>query len=418
MNFWILQTGEPLPLDNRGLRPMRAINLSNCLIAKGHSVVLWSSNFDHFTKTHRYSGSKRIRVSDKLEVQLVNSSGYKSNISFARLFDHFQLGLNLWRLMRKEKKPDLAFVGYPPIETAWIMTRFLRKSSVPVVLDVKDSWPDVLARGIPKLFRPLAKFLLFPYYAIMHSTFRKSTFISSISPDYLSWALKVSNREKSKQDRVNYLSSMNLKFSHAEISDAENYWNSRAIYDDGKLRISYVGSLTSSLNFDRVLEAAGCLNVEFVIAGSGPTEKEIIEDSSKLSNVVFPGRVSAAQASVLAQRSTALLAPYDDLDDFQISLPNKFLDAMMHGRPIITSLSGFPKNFIETNGIGRHYSNSKAGSLTNLIKDLSINASEVIQMGNKAKKLFEGTFSGEIVYSKLVESLEEIVLDEQFSSTT
>lgn len=409
MNFWILQTGEPLPLDNSGLRPMRAINLSNALIAKGHSVVLWSSDFDHFTKTHRYGRSQRIRVSSKLEVQLVHSSGYKSNISLARLFDHLQLGWNLWRLMRRENKPDLAFVGYPPIETAWIMTRFLKKFSIPVILDVKDAWPDVLARGIPQPFRPLAKLLLIPYYSMMYTTFRGSTYISSISPDFLNWALKVANREKSEYDRVNYLSSMTMNFSNAEVINARSYWDSQAIFDDGKLRFSYIGSLTDSLNFDRILEAARDLNIEFVIAGTGPAEKKFLENSSKLSNVVFSGKVSTVQASVLAERSTALLAPYDDLDDFQISLPNKFLDAMMHGRPIVTSLFGYPKIFIETNEIGKHFSNSEEGSLTNLIKILSKDTSDVIQMGLNAQKLFEATFKGEIVYSKLVDSLEEII---------
>ena len=32
MKIWILQTGEPLHIDKSGLRPMRAMNLSNALI--------------------------------------------------------------------------------------------------------------------------------------------------------------------------------------------------------------------------------------------------------------------------------------------------------------------------------------------------------------------------------------------------
>ena len=50
MKVWILQTGEPLQIDNSGLRPMRAINLSNILIEKNHNVVIWSTDFDHFFK--------------------------------------------------------------------------------------------------------------------------------------------------------------------------------------------------------------------------------------------------------------------------------------------------------------------------------------------------------------------------------
>ena len=90
---------------------------------------------------------------------------------------------------------------------------------------------------------------------------------------------------------------------------------------------------------------------------------------------------------------------------------------MMFGRPMITSLSGFPKKFIELNDIGRFYSNSEKGSLTSLIKSLSLNKSEVIQMGITARKLFEETFGGDIVYSKLVDNLEEIFLYDQKTGT-
>jgi hypothetical protein len=58
MKVWILQTGEPLPIDANGLRPMRAMNLTKSLIDHGHEVILWSSNFDHFSKSHRLALGK------------------------------------------------------------------------------------------------------------------------------------------------------------------------------------------------------------------------------------------------------------------------------------------------------------------------------------------------------------------------
>ena len=57
---WILQTGEPLPTDKDFSRPMRAINLSNKLIEKGHKVILWSSSFNHHNKEHRSNDYKNL----------------------------------------------------------------------------------------------------------------------------------------------------------------------------------------------------------------------------------------------------------------------------------------------------------------------------------------------------------------------
>ena len=86
---WIFQTGEPLQIDDVDSRPMRAINLSNSLIKKGHEVVLWSSDYFHQKKKHRYGEYQNIKVSDKLEIRLLSSRGYSRNIGLGRLIDHF-----------------------------------------------------------------------------------------------------------------------------------------------------------------------------------------------------------------------------------------------------------------------------------------------------------------------------------------
>ena len=64
MKVWILQTGEPLQIDKNISRAMRAMNLSSTLVNRGHQVTLWSANFDHFTKRHRYKKSKTINLND------------------------------------------------------------------------------------------------------------------------------------------------------------------------------------------------------------------------------------------------------------------------------------------------------------------------------------------------------------------
>ena len=128
MNVWIFQTGEPLHSDNGNPRPMRAMNLANTLVTKGHNVVIWSSGFYHQKKIQRAKLYKKIFISKKLEIRLIPSPGYKKNISIQRLFDHFKLAYNLKKKLDVEKNlPDVAFVGYPPIETAFIMTNWLKK---------------------------------------------------------------------------------------------------------------------------------------------------------------------------------------------------------------------------------------------------------------------------------------------------
>jgi glycosyltransferase involved in cell wall biosynthesis len=409
VKIWILQTGEPLQTDDYGLRAMRAINLSNELVKRGHEVTLWSSDFDHFSKKHRFGKMTKIRYSDFLEIILIPSRGYKRNIGFSRLMDHFQLGLRLQLMMRKESLPDLGFIGYPPIEPAWVMTRFLKRKTIPTILDIKDAWPDVLVRGFPARLRLIANFLLKPYFLMMKSTFKSASYLSSISPEFLRWALESVPRDQRIFDKVNYLSNSEKGATREELVEAENYLDSLGIKADGRFRCTYIGSLTGSLDFERVFEAAKSTNHDFVIAGTGANEAKFKELSSNLKNVTFTGWVSAVQATALAKRSSLLIAPYLDLEDFNISLPNKFIDALMHGKPMVTSLSGYPKKFLEENEIGRFYRMNEKDSLTSLIDELFSNPQKVDEMGHKARKLFDNSFDGKLVYSTLAECIEEIV---------
>ena len=73
MIFWIFQTGEPLPSDKIKPRKMRAYNLADTLIKKGHEVVIWSSAFNHQDKIHRCKKIKEINVNKNLIVKLIPS---------------------------------------------------------------------------------------------------------------------------------------------------------------------------------------------------------------------------------------------------------------------------------------------------------------------------------------------------------
>jgi len=116
LTVWILQTGEPLHIDEGSPRPMRAMNLSNKLVESGHEVVLFSSAFSHQKKEHRTKNYKIHKVNNNLEIRLIPSCGYKKHIGLGRLIDHAQMAWNLREILKREKTPpDIVFIGYPPI---------------------------------------------------------------------------------------------------------------------------------------------------------------------------------------------------------------------------------------------------------------------------------------------------------------
>ena len=408
MRVWILQTGEPLQIDSIGMRPMRAINLSNFLINKGHEVTLWSSDFDHFSKTHRYGNSKTIKISNAFTIQLIKSFGYKSHLGIRRIIDHAQLAWNLRALLRTKDLPDIAFIGYPPIETAWIMSRFLKKRKVPHVVDVKDAWPQIIIEKFPRFIRPLIKCLTIPYNAMMKSSLKSSSGLCSITDEFLDWSLERTGRNRNSQDIVVPLTALEARASEKEIKEAEAFWDSQGVTDDSNPRFYFVGTINDVFDFEPAIVAARRMGIEFVVAGDGPLRDFWREKTKDLPNFFFPGWITTAQALVLSNRSKAALVPVKKRADFAMSIPNKVLDAFRSGKPIVTSLEGVTQRLVTRYGVGICYSSDDLNDLSTKLLEITASEFDVKQMSDSAKKLYENKFESSNAYSNLVSHLESI----------
>ncbi len=316
MRIWILQTGEPLHSDNGCPRPMRAMNLANVLVDKGHKVIIWSSGFYHQEKRHRSKDFKKIHINDKLEIRLIPSPGYKRNVSISRLIDHFVLALNLKKqLDLQELMPDVAFVGYPPIESAFIMTHWLKKKGVPCMLDIKDQWPTVLVQGVPKLIQPIVHTILSPYYLIAKKTMRDSTVICAMSSGFLNWSLEFSNRVENDFDFVVPLTSPKKLLTDVEKDMATSWWSERGVEKNGIFRIMFVGSFSRAFDFDPIFKAANDtiennISCEFILCGDGELSGSLRSKASQYKNIKIIEWIDQAKIVTLSNISSAFIAPY------------------------------------------------------------------------------------------------------------
>jgi glycosyltransferase involved in cell wall biosynthesis len=413
LKVWIFQTGEPLHLDDGNPRPMRAMNLANALADKGHKVILWSSSFYHQEKRHRSKGFQKIHINNHLEIWLIPSPGYKRNISISRLFDHFILALNLNRqLDLQESMPDVAFIGYPPIESAFILMRWLKKKNIPSVLDVKDQWPVILVQSMPKFIRPLARAILSPYYLIAKKTMRNSTGICAMSHSFVNWSLEFSNRVESDFDFVAPLTSPTELLSELEKDRAVSWWSERGIEKCSGYRIMFVGSFSRAFDFDAIFKAADDLfekdiNFEFVLCGSGDLGRDLRSKANQYENVKIIEWIDREKIVFLSKISSAFIAPYRNSSDFFISIPNKIIDAMKLGLPLLSPLKGEVESLIKDNKVGFTYSDNIPLSvcIQSLVKDNKLQE----QMSNNAKELYHKKFDYNKVYNGLVDHLEIMV---------
>jgi glycosyltransferase involved in cell wall biosynthesis len=411
---WILQTGEPLHIDPGNPRPMRAMNLANALIAAGHKVVLFSSSFNHQDKRHRVRGSERINMTPTLQIRLIASPGYRRNIGLGRIWDHAVMARNLIKELESETNlPDVAFIGYPPIETAAVMTRWCALRHVPCMLDVKDQWPAIFLNALPANLRSFGHIVFAPYFYYGRRAMREATALSAMADGFLQWAANFAGRSVNNFDRVVPLTMPVGQVSPIALEDAGRWWDQQGIEADGTHRICFVGSHSPAFDIDPVCQAAFSMaragnSCQFVFCGDGANSITWREKMAGLSTVYFPGWIDRAKVEALALRSSAALAPYHNSEDFVMSIPNKVIDSLALGLPVLSPLRGEVMRLISDSGIGMSYGTLSGKSLEQCIKDLTTTPSLRNELSANALQLYRERFSFEIVYGGLVNHLVEL----------
>jgi len=412
MEICILQTGEPLHIDKGNYRPMRCMLLADKLIEKGHKVIIISSDFFHQRKVHRFNKFKLIKVKKNLEIQLIPSIGYQKHVSLVRVIDHFILAFNLFLFLKKNKKfrPDKIFLGYPPILTSLVITKWCLKKRISFILDVKDKWPEHFIEPFPPFARSIAKLLLKPYFISTKYIFNKATKITSITDDYIDW-IKCFSNDKKDSDRyfVSPLIRKPFQLSEEKLKISINFWhkNNLDIFKDKYF--CFIGSYTTSFDFQFIYKSAKLLiksfpEVKFILCGSGDQYHNLSKEFSKLPNCKFLGEINKFNAKTLISYSVATLAPYINNKNFNNHIPNKIIESLENKTPFITTLDGKLKSIIEKYNNGIFIPNKDIIDVSKFEKILN-NQEYRNTLKNNAKYSYEKLFNFEKTFNQIENEL-------------
>ncbi len=413
MKIWILQTGEFLQIDKDKGRPMRAINLSEYFLKRGHSVNLLSSDFSHQLKLHRKKKFTVEELETNFQITLIPSPGYETNISFKRLLDHFILGLNTFKYLLKiapNNYPDFVFIGYPPIETSFFLAIWLKLKKIPFCVDVKDQWPHIFLQRTQGLKRIFLKSILFPYFWAAKFSLNQANFLTAITPNFLNWSENFSKNFNNKNQPL-YLVPNIKEIPQIQLDKSLlGLKNSLGIDIKKKNKIIFAGNINNAYDFNDLISTLLSpqledKNFEVLICGDGDCVDFLKSKLTKKTNVFFTGWIDYSQLLALKKLSIATLAPYRNTPDFQMSIPNKIIDSLYFGLPIITSLKGEVENMIKKYNVGYFCDTNFTwlDQLSSCLNDpkrrdlLSINA----------RKLYKKKFTSEMIYGEFVKFIEK-----------
>lgn len=404
MNIWLLRTSEPMPVVDKDGRTLRMGMIAEELSKRGHNVTWFASTFNHFTKQQSFDKDTIVKVKDNYYLNLSYAPAYKKNISLERILNH-KVTANKFRKKAKElEKPDLIYVSYPTIEYAEEAVKYGKKNNVPVIVDIRDLWPDIFNHNLPKWMRLLAS----PYIKLMNHKAKRvmenAYAINSISDAMLNWGLEKGNRTKNKMDRYFYIGYN----KPTNIDVLEEYKE----IDKSKFNISFLATINNQFDYEKIAQLARNLeekdkNIIINICGDGPQMNELKEQIKGLNNIKLHGWLRKDELSYILKNSQIGLAPYKNTFDFQMSVSNKFAEYIAYNLPIALTSGGYMKSLLEEYNCG--ISTPDMDRMCDYIVELKNDRKKYDLISNNAKKLYEENFQAKKIYKDLVDYLEEIV---------
>ena len=415
MRIWLITVGEPLPIDGKGDRLHRAGILAGILEKQGHKVIWWTSTVDHVRKKQRFETNKTVVLSSNLRLVCLHSILYRKNISFRRIINHIGIARKFCILSKQEEKPDIILCSFPTIELSAEAVKYGRAHSVPVVLDVRDLWPDLFLDSALKSLRPLARLALAPMFRTARKAFMGASAITGVTAEFVDWGLRRSGRGCDQFDRafsMAYFSSIPTK---QEIATAERFWSKHNLRDkNGNFIVCFFGTFGRQFDLNTVIEAARKLNdsearIRFVLCGSGDNLNKYKHLAKGCKNILFPGWVGQPEIWTLMRMASVGLAPYISTNNFMLNIANKPIEYMSAGLPIISSSKGALEKLLSTHDCGITYQNGDADALAAILHDLHENRQRLQKLSDNALALFKDRFMAEKVYGEMSRYLERIV---------
>jgi glycosyltransferase involved in cell wall biosynthesis len=416
LNFWLVTVGEPLPTDPGDPRLHRSGMVAEELTSRGHDVTWWTSSFDHFNRVQRAPGYYRLdRSRGRLGLVVLPGPGYRRDASLARFVDHTLVAARFRHVASRARAPSLIVAALPTLELCEASRRLAAGFGAPYLVDVRDLWPDIFERSLPRVLRPLSAPVIWPYRKLARAVCRQASGIVAITEPFLNWGLDYAGRPAGPSD-------LSVPFGYpapdlaAPNPEAEAFWDRMGIGHNTPAVI-FLGSFSDQFEFDHVFRAAARVavrypKVRFVLCGKGALAGSLRSRATATPNVVVTPWIGRGQIRALLARSVLGLAPYRPHFDFLQSIPNKIPEYLSAGLPIAASLADSEvSRLLQRYRVGHAYQMDDGQRLAAIVM-ASVEAAEaeVVERRRRCVDLFQQCFRADVVYGRYADHLERVAV--------
>ena len=412
MRIWLTKIGEPLPIGcGSGERLHRTGTLAMELVRRGHHVTWWTSTFDRVSRRNLFDRDTDSSVEARFDLNMIHTPGYRRSISWQRLRDQRLMARAFARRVGGEPPPDAVLCAYPTIELSKACVAYGKTRGIPVVLDLRDMWPDIIVTSMPSVLRPLARLALRSMYRDAAWACRNASALTGITEEFVNWGLNKAGRSPSERDRafpLGYHASVPVA---EDLVEAERFWDGLGVPARPVVFTAcFLGTLGHQFDLHTVISAALELsargNFKLVVCGTGESAEKVKRWARGHPAVLLPGWIKASQMYVLMRRCHVGLNPIPDRYDFLATINNKAIEYLSAGLPIVMSpTKGVLHRLIRSRGCGVGYEPGSVSGLVDALEGLSASPETREAMSERATRLFRESFTATHVYGDMAEYL-------------
>jgi glycosyltransferase involved in cell wall biosynthesis len=383
LKIWLIKVGEQLPIEDN--RKMRTTLLAEKLLDRGASVVWWTSAFDHFKKEWMFEKDNEINLENGLKIMALKGHGYRRNFSLSRFVDHRLLAKKFKSISQRLENPDIIISANPPYDLAKEAVDFAKQRDIPIIVDIRDQWPEIFLEYMPRFLRSVARVALAREFCMNKYVLKEADCLTSMTETILKWGLECAGREKTDLDKVFYLGGEMMEESprSRKIESLEEYLK-------GKFIVVFVGTFGMIYNPSILVDVARRFSNEaivFVLGGDGVYFQEVKKRAESLKNVILTGWLQQSDiAALLKLGHVGIIPNTGGLATF----PNKVFVYVSGGLPIISSCQGELREMIEDYKIGLNYGPGDADALEECIRYFLKNREIYLEYRERTGNLFEG----------------------------
>lgn len=411
MIVWIMKLSEPTIYDHNldGRRYMRYGLLAEYLVNENHKVVWWTDSFDHYKKYHRFNDEHTKKTFGNITIHWFKTPGYSKNMSHTRFRDHAILAKKVKRAINNEPKPDIILAGYPADTLCKVAVETGKKLGVPVVIDIRDLWPDAFFPRMTKILWPLLHIYTTRIRKRLRYSVNNADAIIGNTDWFIDWALKKTGRKRSELEAAFPIASKLLDLSKEELQNTEHEWLRKGVdFNNKKLRIAFLGSYSSANTFEEIYKAADDLkdyDIEFVMCGTGIYEPIIDNFIKSHPNMINAGWITAPMIRSLLNNSDIGLCPYSREMNFTQNLPNKPGELSGAGLPILSSIEGFLGEILRKYESGEVYNQN----LTEVILGYYNDREKLARHSENSLKMYRELLDPDKIFPDMINHLKKVV---------